>query len=1416
MKKTYTVATLALLFLLYSALAESAVIHLRGERLSVRDGLPGNTVNSVIQDDDGFMWIASSNGLTRYDGYSFLTFRSMSHDPNQKTSSHLSLLFCDPKDKLLWTYTPQHTLYCYDLRLGKFRDYTNRNDCERQYFNRYQASNGMWLFDAKNGVRHIIYNNGEFSIHDYTTANRQLPSQEKLNVDEDAHHNIWISTARGVVRIAPNGKRTAIATGKHGKTTTTGTDYFAILTEEDDAYLYRTDGRLARKSHLPSMTGFAGKSRSSMIWNGGWYIFTEQETFRMDLRTGVFSHSEIQIPYAMEKNSIPGYKCLNDKQGNLYLFGPKGWKKQLHLLDNKNYINGRDRIFTVERDHRGRFFIASYGGGLFVYDPHDDQLQQFSAYDANPVISSNFLLSIYISKDNTIWISSENGIFCLKEEVGYGVEYLKPEPGDPSEWSNLVRHLDVATPQKVMLSTKENKLYTYHPQSGTIQLVGETPACVYAYHTTPSGHTWIGTKGAGLFLDGIRYQISDKVHHVPSNSIYDFATDKFGRTWIATWESGLLLTPSIGKTLDYGKLKFATLLNRNNSESRIHDLQLTKNGLLWLATDKGIYMVDTRKRNVSDRSFEIFNTYNGKFPYDEIVCILAAHDGSIWFGFVGGVARCTYNAKTHQLSYKIYDTNSGLVNNNVRQLSEDRYGYIWVGTEEGMSRINHRVRQVKTYMLSDVMNGNTFSENCSATLPDGRMLFGTANGLAVVNPQKEAATQSTEKRAVVTDLSINGVSIYDEKDLQLLSEALSHTREIKLPHDKNTLSIYFSSFEYPQRQSTLFQYYLDGVDDSWRPATSVNHADYSDLSPGRYTLHLRMLRSDNQWSEETVLHIVIREPWYNTWLAWIFYLLAIGATVYYIYKSGRERMLLHQQMAMEKQISEFRIDFFTHISHEFRTPITIIQNAVDKITSNGQGNVSRSTLQAINRGTHRLMRLVNQLMDFRKVSTDNMRLAVSKGDIIAFVKDIYQDLWTMARQKNIMMTFTPFAKTCDLYFDHQKMETIVYNLLSNAVKYTPEKGIVTLKIAPSGNILLITVADNGPGISKEQEAELFKPFMHGYVSRGGMGIGLYTAHQMAMLHKGSLSYQKASEDGGCIFTIAMPMDDNAYTEEERIDNIAIDTKSIDATETDDLVKEMMPQPINDVNVIVIEDDPDMMEQIKKEVSVYFNVQGYMNGKAGYEAVVKEHPALVICDIMLPEMNGYEIASALKSSSETQSIPFIMLTAYDDASHKLKAYKSFVDDYMVKPCNFKLLVARALQFIAADKKQHATKKEKEQKEDTGEDAPYQILMSAVDKTFKERLELIVRQHISDQEFNVDKLAELMNMGRTKLYNRTKEIMGVSPNSYIQNERLTLAAQMIVKGEQTIAEISERVGFVNATYFYRCFKSKYGVPPSKYGK
>ncbi len=650
-------------------------------------------------------------------------------------------------------------------------------------------------------------------------------------------------------------------------------------------------------------------------------------------------------------------------------------------------------------------------------------------------------------------------------------------------------------------------------------------------------------------------------------------------------------------------------------------------------------------------------------------------------------------------------------------------------------------------------------------------------------------------RAVITDLAINGISIYEAENEQFLTKALNYTREISLPHDKNSLNIHFSNFDYPHIQNAMYQYYLEGIDNTWRPMTSINHAEFSDLNPGSYTLHIRTRIGSNQWSEENLLHITICQPWYNTVWAWCIYLLIIcGAGVLY-YRSWRRNFELNQQIALEKQMSDFRINFFTHISHEFRTPLAIIQSAVEKMMTKGEGYASKNNINTLSRGTKRLQRLINQLMEFRKINTGNMKLNIEKGEIIGFVRAIYNDLYTVAKQKDVTMNFTPWTSNHEMLFDQEKVETIVYNLLSNAVKYTPEKGIISVKLYLENNIVFFSVEDNGPGIKPERKADLFKPFMHGYASKGGMGIGLYTAHQMAEIHKGSLTYERSLDLGGSRFCLALPNDAGKYQPEDIIEKKALDDHSIDKDEIEMIVKEMTPKAINNVTVMVIEDDPDMLDQIKSELSVYFHVETFMNGKTGYENIRKIKPALLISDIQLPEM----IARALQFVA-------MELKAKQQAEEKAQQEKALGQETTLKE---NAPLEKAEQSSCGEVILVKPVKELKKNEPT-------LLMSTLDKKFKDKLEAIVAQHIGDNNFNVDRLAELLCLGRTTVYNRTKSIMGVSPNIYIQNERLRIAAKLLLEGEYTVSEISEKVGFSDSTYFYKCFKNKFGIAPSKYGK
>lgn len=1380
--------------------------NLNCKRISVQDGLSGNTINEMVQDGDGYVWMATNNGLSRYDGYSSVNFTSLSSNPSQHLDTHVGRIVVDPLRNLLWMRTVTFMNVCYDLKKARFADWTGIGDELRQlnkFF--FSPERGMYFFGYAFGLRHSVCDNGRFVVDDYNTKNGKLPSNEVLMLLEDTLHNIWITTDKGVVRLAPDEQVQTLLANRHIVDAATCDGHTYFLSNEGEAFVLDGKGQQVLASRIPASVGAIGKVNISFVWQGRWMLFTPEATYSMGIEDGIWrvENGEAAISNGLNQGQLADYHFVANENGRLLIFPKQGSVRAMNLIPNARFSNSVGRKFHIADDHEGRLYIASYGNGLFVWNPKTDQLRHFTSEDQNPIIRSNYLTSIMSDHQGCIWIGSEaTGAYCLSITNGSTASNVLPEPEHKGDWANAVSRVAERNDGIILIGTREGGVYEYDPTKEKITKKASYQSSVTAFFIDNSQQLWVGTNGEGLLVGQQQYNKTSKTHPLPENKIRDICQDAKGRIWIATLDGGLLMTRPAQEN-STNPMQFAQFMHSEMNESRIHDIELDTQGMLWIATNNGIYRLDTKKEHIDGNSFKCYNSTNGRFPANEIFTLhYAKADSTLWVGAAGtGVARCRFSADGERLNTQFVTTHEGLANNNVYSLIEDRYGYLWAGTEEGISRINTRNNIVNTYHPSPVLQGNVATENCALQTHDGRLFFGTNYGLTSIMPEPDKqVTGSLDAR--ITDVKVNGQSV-------------PIVGQLSFNHDQNTLSFFFSSFNYSNIQSSLYQYYLEGLEPGWQPMTTENHADYPQLPPGHYQFHVRSLGNDNEWQNDAVISVRICHPWYATWWARMAWLLLALLFAWYVYRNWKEKFDLHQQMELERQLNDFRLRFFTNITHEFRTPLAIIKGAVDKLEGD------RATVQTARRGTKRLLKLVNQFMEFRKASTGNLRLQVTEDNIIGFVKDIYQDFWPVSQQKDIQMTFVPFAKSHRLLFDHQIVETIVYNLLSNAIKYTPEQGSVQVRIRKSESCpeqLLIEVEDSGPGISAKQQEALFQPFMQGLASQGGMGIGLYTARQMAQTHHGTLTYTALpvttgqqpdnGECAGSLFTFSMPADKDAYSAEEISSEPATATAERRQNEqADAVIRQMMPEALNnDVTVAIIEDDPDMMEQLRMELGTYFHIESFTNGRQGFEGVSRLCPSLLVCDVMLPDMNGYEIVSRLRKEAPTSRLPIIMLTALNDETHQLKAYEAGADDYMVKPCNFRLLVARTMQLVKwyalSTPPAPAAK-------------PYQeISTTQADKVFRDKLAMYTSQHLGEENFNVDMLAEMMQMGRTKFYGKVKELTGLSPNKYLMQQRMERAADLLADGELTVSEVSYRIGIQDPSYFNKCFKAHFGVTPSKY--
>jgi len=1398
-------------------------------RISTADGLAGNTINEIVQDGRGFIWMATNNGLSRYDGYSTVNYTSLASDDAHRLEARIGRIFHDGGRQLLWVGTSTFQNACYDLRQSRFVDWTGRGEQYHRQSKLMLTTRGMVLYGNGSGATWCGSSDGRLWAQSYRKALGTLPSDDVLTVVEDSAHNIWLPTASGIAviwRERPDrqdkqlvSRRPVIAAATAGHTT-----YFLGsdgTVEAFDSALQPVRPRGSNAFVIPSVLDRPSRVNACFVWQSRWMLFTPEGTYAMSLSDGTFEKPrQWQVANGLNQGSCHGYHFIGTRQGELWLFPDDGEARMLKLIANAEYTFNKGWLFHVTPDAAGRLFIATYGAGLYVYDPSDGSLSHYSAADRDAIVSSNYLLCAITDGSGSVWIGSETaGAYCLAVDDGKGARYLLPQAEKTGDWCNTVTNISRHGDGNIEIGTRDGGIYALN---GTVfEKRGQKGAAVTAQLTDSRGHRWTGTWGDGLYCDGQRYCKADSAKHIPSDIVTDIAEDRHGTVWIATRDGGVLRIPAQaagGKAA----LSYRQYLSDDVNGSRINDLELAADGTLWVASNNGI-------SRWNGKDFDLYTPANGRFPSNEVHCLCSGDSLTLWAGTGGGgVVRCLLDGDGRLERTELITTAEGLSNNNATAIVKDRKGYIWVGTEDGVSRINPRNSIVNPYRFSETLLGNVVSDNSTLAASDGRLLMGTAAGLLVISPE-ELPPQNAAHRATVTDLRINGRSVYgDGGTTGGISITGSSVHEngaaVRLRHDQNSLAFYFSSFEYDWHRQPVFQYYLEGADDGWLASTTLHHAEYSDLEPGTYTFHLRSLDADNEWQEETLLLLTISQPWWNTWWAWLLYLLVAAVAAAYIWRNWRTRFRLHQQMEMERQIGEFRTNLFTNITHEFRTPLAIIQGAVDKLTSDSD---NRAALQTARRGTTRLLRLVNQFMEYRKATTGHLKLQVEDGDIVDFVRDIIQDFWPMAHQKSVSLSYVPAERQMTVPFDRQMVESIVYNLVGNAVKYTLEGGSIAVRLRHCDGLLTLSVDDSGPGIGAAQQRELFKPFMHGYVSHGGMGIGLYTAREMAVAHKGSLDYC-SGELGGACFTLTLPADATAYDADDYAESSAIARESTAAgqqEQTTEIIREFQGEAFNALTVAIVEDDPDMLEQVSAEVGTYFNTVTYSSGEAAYRGIVEERPALVICDVMLPDRDGYSIVSDLKGDAATANIPVIMLTALEDEGHQIRAYRAGADDYMVKPCNFRLLIARIMQLIRWSRRADGADGGVGPYEPNGSNEPQEahkapaaepLIESRADKVFRDKLAVLTAQHLGDSDFTVDTLAQMMSMGRTKFYGKVKEVTGMSPNKYLQEVRMKKAADLLADGELNISEVSYRVGIQDPSYFNKVFKSFFGVPPSKYGK
>lgn len=1410
-----------LVFIFFVSLVLNAYsgIELRSKQMRTSDGLPNNSIRYIYQDSKGFLWLATLNGLSRYDGNSFLTFRPEIGDKVSLADNRIFDLTED-KDGFLWITTTPELFSCYDLRQARFVDFTGCGELEQNYSTLFMATNGdVWLWHSENGCRKVVHQpNRQMTSTVYRTERGNLPDNRVRFVNEDTSGRIWIGTKRGLVSIT-SGQYKVEDRSLHFISSFAYKNEMYFLTADGDIYCYRSSA--GKISKIASLSDYAGKTSptGNFLLKDQWVILTSTGVYNYDLEKGrISADPRLNIKNGeLLRDNRNDYWIYNHTGRVTYIQAASGEIKEFQLIpeDKLSYIDYER--YHIVHDSRGIIWISTYGNGLFAYDTTEDKLEHFVAnINDKSHISSDFLLYVMEDRAGGIWVSSEYSGLSRISILNEGTSRIYPESRDLFDRSNTIRMLTKMPNGDIWVGTRKGGLYTFDSELHSKMTNQYFHSNIYAIAEDHLGRTWLGTRGNGLKIgdEWYRSDPSDPTA-LSDNSVFSIYRDRKNRMWVGTFGGGL----ELAEPTPDGKYKFRHFFQRKLGLRMVRVIEEDKSGRVWVGTNEGVCIFHPDSLIADADNYHLFSYTNGTFCSNEIKCIHRDSQGRMWVGTSGsGLNLCEPADDYQSLKYEHYGTSEGLVNDVVQSIVGDNSGNIWVATEYGISKFNPINHSFENYFFSSYTLGNVYSENSACMGVDGKLLFGTNYGLIVIDPEKIQESE-TFSPVVFTDLHVNGTQMNPEIEDSPLEQSLAYSDKITLKYFQNSFLIDFSTFDYSESGHTKYMYWLENYDKGWSAPSSLNFASFKYLNPGTYVLHVKSCNGSGIWNEsETTLKIVIVPPFWKTNWAMVGYVLLLIFTLYFAFRIVKNFNSLRNRINVEKQLTEYKLVFFTNISHEFRTPLTLIQGALEKIQRVTE--IPRELvhpLKTMDKSTQRMLRLINQLLEFRKMQNNKLALSLEETDVIAFLYEIFLSFGDVAEQKNMIFRFSPSVPAYKMFIDKGNLDKVTYNLLSNAFKYTPSNGTIVLSVTvdEAKKVLQIQVSDTGVGIPKEKQNELFKRFMQSSFSGDSIGVGLHLSHELVQVHKGTIEY-KDNEGGGSVFIVSIPTDKGVYAEKDFLVAGNVLLKEADGQAHHLLqLSEEQPEPekamvpLNNRKVLIIEDDNDIREFLKEEVGAYFEVEVAADGTEGFEKARSYDADLIICDVLMPGMTGFEVTRKLKSDFATSHIPIILLTALSSPEKHLEGIEAGADAYIAKPFSIKLLLARVFRLI----EQRDKLREKFSNEPG-------IVRAAVcstdrDKEFAERLAIVLEQNLSRPEFSIDEFAQLMKLGRTVFYRKLRGVTGYSPNEYLRVVRMKKAAELLLSEENlTVAEVAYKVGINDPFYFSKCFKTQFGVAPSVY--
>jgi signal transduction histidine kinase/ligand-binding sensor domain-containing protein/CheY-like chemotaxis protein len=1415
MEKMITIRReVALIFLLLINFTVYAVDVSRFEHIGVRDGLSHNTVRCIMQDSQGFMWFGTINGLNRYDGKKFVTMKSsLMHDNRIRSIT-------EDRNNYIWIRTMTDIYCCYDTRLEQFVDYAPENKL-KEFSRILLASNGdVWLWGGNDGCCRVRYTADGFVSR--LLSENELGSKRINSVYEDSLHNIWITTQNGLYRVDNNIITKISGTASNYVHEYGGYLFFVeanarkieMFSLKENVIIGHIDFPTVGNLSLYSITSvsdsliFITCKKNIMVFNAASRCFVAAEPF--------FDGERVHNATFFDDNK--NCKWLFNRSGHIWGQIDDSKFTKIRLIPDSILATIDVERYEILRDSRGIIWISTYGNGLFAIEG-SNKITHFTK--SNSKLPTNYLLSICEDKSGEIWVGAEFSGACKLSMTNFPFRIVKPAPATTNELENSVRLIFEDSRNRFWLGTRDGNLHVVDSGFKKITNIKIDEGLPYCMTEDARHNIWLGTRGGGIYVfpaDSFtprRYSLEDELD-TNGNSIFGLWADSKQRLWAASFGGGLLVAD-----LNKPNISFRNIITRKSNLDRLRYIIQDRTGIIWVGSNVGIVAFDPDLLMIDNTKYITFisDINNPKsLNNNEVKTIFEDSRGRLWFGTTGGGLNLLVRENPLENSwFKHFSAESGLSNVIIQAINEDNEGNIWVSAEggTGISKLNYQTETFENYDFSNYRQDGLFNEIACWKRANGELLFGASLGVYIFQPS-EIQYNSYTPPVLLTGLKIDGADVLPASQNSPLKQSISMTDAIELKHNQNSFNIEFAMPNFHSPDYNQYTYCLDNYEKTWNPASRHNVAVYRNVPAGKYVFRVRASNSFGVWNEqETTLQITVAPPFWKTSWAYMVYFLTSCAVAFFVFKIALKINRLHNEVEVEKQLTEYKLRFFTNISHEFRTPLTIIKGSIDNLSQAETlpPDFIKKQIVQLSKGSSRLMRLIDQLLLFRKLRSDKLELHTEHTEAVMFFREMFQHFEELMQRKSIDFRFVSNKENCEMLLDKNIWDKITYNFLSNAIKHTPEGGKIQLQLdfCEQEDRFRLSVSDSGAGVPPDKQSSLFVRFAQLDTSIGGTGVGLHLSAELATVHKGKAEYEK-SEFGGACFSVSIPLAEHNYLMHERAKTSQHEEDTPPVPDDLEILSalEVSGNANAHCKILIVEDDDEVRDFVASQLAALFNLVTAKNGEEGLEQAISEQPDLIICDVMMPKMDGYELTRRLKNNFDTSHIPIILLTAHTSEEHQIEGITAGADAYVTKPFSHKYLIARITKLIE--------QREKLRKKFAQSPGKPEITVPLIDrdKDFLEKIHKIIDENIGNEDFSIEVFAQKMNLSRSLFFRKVKGLTGYSPNEYINVIRMKHAAEMLLVQDKRIAEISYAVGIYNPLYFTRLFTKQFGISPTHYRK